>query len=241
MGAWLARADFVEGTSRWAPLAGANRPNLKEVAARHLRDLILSGKLKAGQKIDQDALVDQLKMSKIPIREALITLETEGLVDNLARRGAFVAALAPDDVRDHYTIYGLVAGVAAGRAAKALTEGQIAELQSLVDWMARSGNTVEQEELNFRFHRMINRAGSSRRLTSALRTLVNSVPARFFEFTPDWAECATRDHQDIVDALRSRRSQKASKAMAAHLQRAGECATRMLQENGFWDEVKGGG
>ena len=68
----------------------------KEAAARAIRGLVFAGELRRGAKIDQDALADHLGMSKLPVREALISLAGEGIIETIPRRGAFVA-LDPRD------------------------------------------------------------------------------------------------------------------------------------------------
>ena len=87
------------------------RENLKESVVHEIRQLIMSGQLRAGE-IDQYDLAERLRVSRLPVREALIVLENEGLVDQIARRGAFVASLTPQDIRDHYEIYGVISSLA---------------------------------------------------------------------------------------------------------------------------------
>ena len=84
------------------PRARRSRPTLKDEAAQYVRDRILTGVRKPGMKIDQDAVADDLGARRLPVREALIALEAEGLVETIARRGLYVAALSPSDIRDHY-------------------------------------------------------------------------------------------------------------------------------------------
>ena len=210
------------------------RPNLKDDVAAHLRERILSGALRPGAKINQDAVAEQLGVSKLPVREALITLEGQGLVDTVARRGAFVAPLTAEDVLDHYAVYGLVSGLAAERAATTISDEALGELETLVQRMEASGSPSEQEELNFAFHRLINRAGGSRRLLSVIRLLAGNIPARYFEFTVDWPERAQRDHREILAALCARDGPAAAAALNDHLRAGGEYAVRMLRDSGFW-------
>lgn len=219
----------------------SRRPNLKDEVAGHLRDLILSGRLRPGDKINQDGIAAQLGVSKLPVREALITLETEGLVENVARRGAFVAQLTPDDVLDHYAIYGLLSGLAAQRAAANLSEDALDRLAAIIDRMEASEDAKEQEELNFRFHQTINKAGGSRRLISVLRLLSSNLPTRFFEFTTDWPDRAHTDHRQILRALRSRDGDAAAAAMGEHLRGGGEYAARTLRSAGFWSDGQADG
>ncbi|MBP0656595.1 GntR family transcriptional regulator, partial [Mycobacterium tuberculosis] len=85
----------------------------KESAAREIRSLVFAGELRPGSKVDQDALAEKLGMSKLPVREALIALAGEGIIETIPRRGAFVADLAREDIRDHYWMLGVISGLAA--------------------------------------------------------------------------------------------------------------------------------
>jgi DNA-binding GntR family transcriptional regulator len=221
------------------PLRAA-RSNLKDEVAAHLREAIYSGRLRPGEKIDQDDIAAQLGVSKLPVREALIAVESEGLVRSIPRRGAFVDQLTPDDVRDHYRIYGLVSGVAAGRAALHLTDGQLAELDDVLRAMKKERSTARQEELNHLFHRTINVTGGSRRLRSIVRLLSNTLPERFYEFASGWRDIAIKEHERILKALRAHDSAEAERAMVDHISSGGEYAVQMLQDLGFWSETPGG-
>lgn len=216
----------------------AERPNLKETVAARLRELIFSGNLRPGTKIDQDALAAAMGVSKLPVREALITLQTEGLIDNVPRRGAYVAPLNRTDVADHFNVYGMVSGLAAERAATLLSGEQLELLEDLAARMEASTSPAEQEELNFQFHRIINRVGvgDSRRLRSVLRLLARSLPTRFFLFSPGWAGLAHTDHREILKAFHDRDAQGARDAMEKHLRDSAEYAVRSLEAAGFWSD-----
>lgn len=210
--------------------------SLKDIAAAAIRERIFSGDLKPGSKVDQDALAAELGMSKLPVREALISLDSEGLINSIARRGAFVAELTRDDIRDHYQIFGTVAGLAAQRAATSLTDEQLDELTRLLKEMESVDDPVAQERLNHEFHRLINLAGQSRRLTSVLGLLSKSLPSHFYEFHTQWADTARKDHRRILRALKRRDAEAASKAMSDHLRRGADHAVAFLESTGFWDD-----
>lgn len=212
------------------------RSNLKDGVAAHVRARIFSGDLRPGSKIDQDQLAAQLGVSKLPVREALITLESEALIENVARRGAFVAELTPADVRDQYNVFGIVSGLAAERAATCLSEDDLRRLAELATAMENSASSEEQEALNFAFHRTINVAGMSRRLRSVLRLLGNSLPTRFFVSHPQWADVAHADHRAIVAALQARDAVGSRAAIEHHLRDSAELAVEILAERGFWGE-----
>jgi DNA-binding GntR family transcriptional regulator len=223
-----------EATQSTGNAARRVRPNLKDEAATFLRDEIFAGRLKPGDRIDQDQVADDLGISRLPVREALITLEAEGLIETLPRRGAFVARLTRDDVLDQYVIFGTLSGLAAGRAAEILTSDQLDELAALIAAMETSKDSASQEQLNFRFHQIINKAGSSRRLTAVLAQLAKNMPTRFYEFTEDWGERAIGQHKAILEALRTGDPRRAADTVSLHLRSGGEEAVKMLDSLGFW-------
>ena len=92
------------------------RGNLADEVADHIRDSILTGRLRPGTRIDQDAIAKDMGVSRLPVREALISLDQEGLVRTLPRRGAYVERVQREDIADHYQLFGTVAGLAAARA-----------------------------------------------------------------------------------------------------------------------------
>jgi len=218
------------------PVLPARRQSLKQVAAHYIRDLIFSGELHAGERIDQDKIAEALDVSRLPIREALITLESEGMVKMRARRGAFVASLEPEDILDHFLMYGLLNGLAAQRIAESDRAGVVDQLADLSQQMRDTNEPGEHDRLNFEFHRVINRAGGSRRLVSVLRILSNSMPSHFFESNSEWGfrDQTFDEHDDIVDLIRKGDGPGAAAALTKHFEHTGEQAVRTLQSVGFW-------
>jgi DNA-binding GntR family transcriptional regulator len=216
-----------------------SHPSLKDAAAAYLREQILTGKLKPGTKIDQDEISEALGMSRLPVREALIELAQESLVDAVPRRGAFVARLERADIIDHYRIFGLIAGLAGSRAASALTEGQLVELRRVNDAFVAASDPEGKAHWNHEFHKMINRAGGSRRLASVLGLLSRSLPVRYFEFVPHWADISAGHHERILAALEARDAHEAQRLLEQHVAESGDLAVEILQEMGYWDRESG--
>lgn len=212
------------------------RKNLREEVAERIRNRILSGELKPGIRIDLPAVAEEMGVSQLPVREALITLEGEGLVKSYPRRGHYVQALQPEDILDHYEIFGKVAGLAAARAARTLTDEQLAELESVNEAMRSSTDSAEQEELNFEFHRIINTSGSSLRLISVLRMLSKSMSLHFSEIIPAWEEQAVTEHEEILAALRQRNEDASRAAMEKHLSVNGVRAVDALRKMNFFTD-----
>ena len=216
----------------------AARGNLKQEVAQRVRDLILSGDLRRGERIDQDRIAENLGVSRLPVREALITLESEGLVEGIARRGMYVAQLERDDIRDHYEMYGMLSGIAAGRLARHGDVDILNQLETVQREMRATEDPHEHDRLNFAFHQLINRAGASRRLRSVLRVLSRNMPSAFFAQPVEWEwkERAIAEHDEIIAALRAGDAASASAALTSHFAHTGEQAVRVLERQDFWSD-----
>jgi len=210
--------------------------SLKTVAADEVRRQVFEGKLRPGSRIDQDAIAEQLGISKLPVREAVIELSAEGIVQLEPRRGAFVATLGREDILDQYWMLGVISGMAAERATTRLTDDVLATLDELVAGMERATTSETEELLNHRFHKVINTAAGSRRLIAELKTLSRAIPKGFFESHAGWREASNHDHQEIVAALRSGDGTAARALTEAHFRRGGDQAVALLESRGFWDD-----
>lgn len=218
------------------------RGGLADEVAAYVRDLILTGSLRPGTRIDQEAIAAALDVSRSPIREALVILGQEGLLDVTPRRGASVAHLAPEDIVDHYELYGVVAGRAAAMAAETLEDTQIAELEAIHARFSEHRNGGDGQDgsddlsrLNFEFHRILNTV-APRRTRWLLRLLERSVPTDYYEFADGWNRRAIDQHAAILDAVIARDPDRARQAMEAHLRQSGLAAAEALQAKGFWDD-----
>ena len=99
-----------------------------DFVSQEVRRRIWAGELRGGERLNQGELADSLGVSRIPVREALIGLERDGLVEIVPRKGARVVAMSETDVADHYELYGLIDGFA---LAKTLQRGDDAALTEL--------------------------------------------------------------------------------------------------------------
>lgn len=229
----------LSGTVLRSPRPYLTRENLKDQIARIIREDIFSARLRPRQRINQDEIAEGFGVSRLPVREALILLESEGLVDTIPHRGTFVHAITRDDIRDHYTVFGLVAGLAVERAATRLTNEQLAAVRQAYDEARVSHlDTSTLENAYFEFHRLINRAGAGQRLRSQLRLLAKTIPGELFAAQFAWQVPAQDDHRNLLEALEQRDGALAAEVMRAHLRRSGDFAVRALEAAGFWNDVQ---
>jgi DNA-binding GntR family transcriptional regulator len=212
------------------------RHNLAEDVAAHIRDAILAGRLKPGQRIDQDAIAEELGVSRLPVREALISLDQEGLIHTIPRKGSYVSRIDRADIADHYQIFGQVAGLAAARAVARLDEKDLARLVDLHERMSRAENLEEQQRLNHDFHRTINRGAGSQRMSSMLQLLSRSLPMPYADFPAEWLDEANRQHREILDAFTRRDTLAAQRSMEQHINASARHAIEVLERLDFFED-----
>jgi len=219
------------------PQARLARKKLGEETTQYLRDALLSGQYATGDRMGVHQLAESLGVSTMPVREALLTLASEGLLEVSPRRGFRVAKLGLREVEDAFRVHAFVAGLLIAEAAPIISVATIADLRRIQALIVASfGHSTDElqlarrvEELNFRFHRTINHVPDAKRLRWFLRAATRYVPRRFYETIPAWNE-ATRDrHGAIIDALEARDASEARKLMEAHVIEAGALVREYLQ------------
>jgi DNA-binding GntR family transcriptional regulator len=188
-------------------------------AASELRDRILTGRLLPGDRLDLDQLTAEFGISRTPIREALLELSYEGLVEITPRSGMAVVGITPQDAVDNFAVLAALVGKAAEMATARMTPAELAELAELAGAIEGSDDVVAA---NRRFHRALNLAARSPRLLTYLRQAVRVVPGNYFELFPEAEQRSKREHAALLDAM-TRGDAPAARAIAeAHVLSAGE-------------------
>src|SRR5919199_3847924 len=89
----------------------------KDLVVAHVINSILTGKLRSGDRIDRNEIAQELGLSRVPIQEAVVQLEHDGILSTRYHRGAYVERFDESVVREHHEVHGVLTGLAAGRAA----------------------------------------------------------------------------------------------------------------------------
>lgn len=215
-----------------------SRPQLSEEVAAHIRDLIMAGTLRPGQRLRLEELAAQLGVSITPVREALLTLRGEDMVELQPRRGYVVAPMSRQDIEDVFALQANLAGELAARASRRTGDEQLAELNELQEKLrvaVAQAHVPELEQLEFAFHRQINRVTGARKLARFLHTATRYTPHRFYASDPAWRSNMLADHQALLDALAARDPEAARAAMARHFTDGAERLIKHLDDIGMWD------
>lgn len=202
-----------------------------------LREAILAGSLPPGARLRAEPLAERLQTSRTPVREALILLAREGLVDIEPRRGAIVRSFDATDLADLYDVRALIEPHAARRAATRIGRDALARLNEICAAADARGaaddEAVEdQVALNEEFHRIVVTAAGSPRLEAALRA-VAGIPRAFR--AAFWHDDAQREqslfcHRQIVHALEHRQPRLAEAVMRMHIVGAVEFLTEVIDD-----------
>jgi len=203
---------------------------VRERAARELRDRILTGALRAGSRVDIDAITEEFATSRTPVREALLELSFEGLVEVAPRSGITVIGISPDDVLDSFTILGVLTGQAAAWAAERIESEELEILRKLeADVVARSGDD-SIGEANWQFHPKIHRAAHSPRLMTQIKQVVRVVPRNFLTAFPEHEKDSLDEHQQLLDALTDKDIERARAIAECHVLDAGRSLAEWLEQ-----------
>jgi DNA-binding GntR family transcriptional regulator len=215
-----------------------SRVSSGEQVRQFVRRRIFDGVLKQGQRVPQDAIAQTLKVSRIPVREALIALEREGWVTIVPHRGAFVNAIDEAAVRDHYELFGMIYGLAARRATERDAEDLARKLAPIQKRIAAAGDDVDgMFDATMAFHRTVVAAATSPRLRSFLRQMTGLVPGNFFELVPGSGKVEKQGTAAILRAVKRQDPEGAAHAYAAMMRKQGDLVVSLFRARGMFDQV----
>jgi DNA-binding GntR family transcriptional regulator len=216
--------------------------SLREQVVAQVRTAIIEGRLKPNDHITEAILTEQLGVSRTPVREALILLEREGLVNFSPNRGAFVRAFDERDVADIFSMRTALENFTAELIIERLDDDDFARLDSLIE---QQQQVIERRDFNsvrsidMAFHRYLVHGSGNRLLVRNWEEIVAQIAALLYmraEAMPDYDEyLAVRDHQSIVAGYRARDLATVQAANRRINERvAGECqqALALLREWG---------
>ncbi|GFN23250.1 GntR family transcriptional regulator [Thermanaeromonas sp. C210] len=192
-----------------------------------LREAILTGKFQPGERMVERHLARQLGVSRTPVREAIRKLELEGLVEHVPRRGVVVARISKREAWEIYNIRAVLEGLAARLAAENITARQLERLEELVKAMeeARAGRDMELlQKLHSEYNLLIYRAAESPRLEQMITNLAEYIVGftKVGYAVPGRMATATREHREILEALKARDADRAEKLARQHIENSRE-------------------
>lgn len=197
---------------------------LPDEATDRLCRAIVTGRLKQGQRINEAEIANLLQISRGPVREALATLASRGLVVKIANRGTFVVNFSLADVDEVCTLRTMLEQFAVQLVVKRPNPINLDEMARLVNAMSKAAEDENAEliisELDLRFHAALVAAAQHGRLFDAWNNLRPQIQMLLYSrnvLNDDFRALAVKGHQAILEALQQRNGPLAKELMDAHL------------------------
>jgi DNA-binding GntR family transcriptional regulator len=218
------------------------RPQLSEDVARRVRQRIFEGVYSAGEYIRLEQLAAELGVSVTPVREALVELRAEGLLAQQPHRGFVVLPVTDRDIADVSSVQAHIGGELAARAAKNITEDQLVQLKDIQTQLEQAYDRDDHEgavRCNHEFHRAINVAAVSPKLSQLMGQITRYAPESVFPAVTGWPARSIKDHRRVLAALARRDVEAARVAMAEHFLAGVAPMVKHLVNHGVVDSVDG--
>jgi len=199
------------------------RRGLADEVTDQLRNIILTGGLKPGGRVGEAEISQRLKVSRGPVREALVRLEQEGLVASEWHQGATVVDFSREDVVQLATLRGALEQLAVTEAVRSATDDDFARLAEVVDRM-RSAQAKPDDaslvRLDIEFHDAVYCAAHHDRLYAAWTTIRSQVALSLLRrrvVNADYSGLVVHEHSALAATLARRESDNARAEIAVHL------------------------
>ena len=199
----------------------------KDLVVTHVVNMVLTGKLRSGDRLDRNEIAHDLGLSRVPVQEAVVQLEHDGILSTRYHRGAYVERFDEAAVREHHELYGLLSGIASGRAAAAAEPTVVAELEGEVAQM-QDGREARQFDAHARrFRATITSEYAGPRLQAAIESSQTFIPHTFWQTYVQHRDELLPSYQTELAAIRDRDVHAAS---AVCVQRSDLMAGILLAE-----------
>lgn len=206
--------DFEVNMNEYLPL--------RDVVFNTLRQAILRGELKPGERLMEIQLANKLGVSRTPIREAIRKLELEGLVLMIPRKGAEVADIKEKNLRDVLEVRSALETLSVRLACERITDEQIKELKRAAKefkFTLKSGDITKIAEADVKFHDVIYEATENKKLIQ----LLNNLREQMYRYRVEYLKNETahakllKEHEEIISKIEKRETQAAIASVCQHI------------------------
>ncbi len=207
---------------------------LREKILETIRDAIMSGTLKPGEKVAEPELAERFGISRTPIREAFRQLESEGYLTVIPRKGAVVVSFSSKDIEDFYAIKSILEGYAAHCACKNLSEKEIDKLAAINEKLRQLAEDKDIKhffKVHNDFHVLFRKAADNEKLDEMINSLVSKFQRlRYASLSkPGRMKVSVQEHVKIIEAFRARNAERAEQLV----RKSAEYGGKVLMEGGI--------
>lgn len=218
--------DHLQVTDEFLPL--------RDVVFNTLRQAILTGELKPGERLMEIHLANRLGVSRTPIREAIRKLELEGLVIMIPRRGAEVAQITEKSLQDVLEVRRFMDALCAELACERITQEELEELKQACEEFEKATVTKDLKKIaqaDVVLHDIIVQATGNKRLVQIVHTLSEQMYRYRFEYIKDESKHGqlVKEHRIIYESILNKDKETASRTAKLHIDN---------QENAVMEQIR---
>jgi len=209
---------------------------LREVVFNSMRDAIIMGKLKPGERLIENQISEKIGVSRTPVREAFRKLELEGFIEIVPRKGAIVKVLEKKDIEEVLQIRSVLEGLASRLACENMT---LAELNKLKKIKKEFMDAVEKDNLDLMLerdvllHDLIIVSSKNKRLVQMVNNLKEQIYRLRFTYLRDESsrQQIILEHSELVNAILSKDANKAEEISMRHIRNQEIAVTDYISKN----------
>jgi len=197
---------------------------LKDHVYNYIAKKIINGELQPNEKINENEIVKKMNISRTPVREALIQLASEGLLENVPRKGFVLSRVDESTAKELYAVIGLLEGYAAKLVAPVITEKELKDMDfyvSSMDLAINSNNFEMYYQLQAKFHDTYVELCENKILLDTLMQMKKKFVRKVYrkEGTEDMQQVLHRtngEHRLILDLFRQKKYDELEMAVRRH-------------------------
>jgi len=223
---------------RLSPIQLENYKPLREIVLEALKDAIVNGKLKPGERLMEQQVAEELCVSRTPVREAIRKLEIEGFIIIVPRKGAYVSDVSLKDIAQVFEVRAAMEALAAGLAAQRISDEQLGVLEKKlaeVESVAESLDLDSIIQFDTDFHEIIYNASKNDRLVQILHNLREQIQ-RYRTTSlasPGRLKDTIKEHRELLEAISTRDVTLAQRVAKEHIENAEGTIVEAFKEKSF--------
>jgi DNA-binding GntR family transcriptional regulator len=195
---------------------------LHQEVAEQIREMIRKGTLVRGQKIDEKVLCEAMGVSRTPVRESLRILHSEGLIDLIPHKGAYVSQPRIEEIKDMFEVMSVLEGMCARVATQKMKEKDFRKIEALhkkLEWHYQNRNHEAYLDVNNDLHVCIQQLAGNKALLEVINALRGKISLYRHRqlYHKDRFDRSMQEHRDVLEAFRKRNSDVAESIMKNHL------------------------
>ncbi len=208
--------------------------SLGEVTYNSLKEAIIKGTLAPGEKLIENRLSLQMKVSRVPVREAIKKLERDGLIAKTDQRSFMVKPISKEEIEETFGIRSVLESYATYLATAHLDDELLKKLEDSIESFRQAledGDMEKLSDLNTQFHEMIYKAAGSQKLYGLINNFTDFIYRyrRSLLNSPEYARVSLNDHKEMVAAMREKNPKKVERLVRKHILRGKEIVIRELE------------